>query len=316
MIRVHQAAATSFLAAVLFASPLSVRESIPPESQGREKAMAHDSIHRAVSDDGTEIVARVRGTGPPLVLVHGGLGDSESSWNALVPFLENDFTCYIMSTRGRGLSAEPLTSDYSMDRLVEDVVAMAESVGESVGLVGHSLGAALSLGAAAHSEVIRGVAVYEPAVLEVQAGRTDPVFVEAVGAMIAAAAEGRFEEAALALIDPFMHEDEHAALADVGVSQAWARNVPVAMQEIQQAENRERPGPTSSSSLEQVEVPVMYLLGSRAHAWHRDGARYLSENLDDIRVVEIDGAGHFGPQVLPEPVAEALIDFFSTAPSP
>jgi hypothetical protein len=34
-------------------------------------------VHRTISADGTEIAGRVHGQGPPLVLVHGGLGDGE-----------------------------------------------------------------------------------------------------------------------------------------------------------------------------------------------------------------------------------------------
>jgi pimeloyl-ACP methyl ester carboxylesterase len=182
-----------------------------------------------------------------------------------------------------------------LDRLVEDVVAMAESIGEPVGLLGYSLGDTLSLGAAARSDVITGVAVYEPAVFEALDEKTGTRFADSTRAMAAAAAEGRLIEAARAVLEPIAHEDEPVALTDARVFQAWARNVPVALQEFQQADDLERPGPTASSSLERVKVPVLYLLGSRASAWHREGARYLSGHLDDFRVIEVNGAGHLGP---------------------
>jgi pimeloyl-ACP methyl ester carboxylesterase len=37
-------------------------------------------VQVAISADGTEIVGRVRGQGPPLVLVHGGWGDGEGAY--------------------------------------------------------------------------------------------------------------------------------------------------------------------------------------------------------------------------------------------
>ena len=63
-------------------------------------------VQVAISADGTEIVGRVRGQGPPMVLVHGGWGDGEVAYEALVPHLADRFTCYTPSTRGRGLSGD------------------------------------------------------------------------------------------------------------------------------------------------------------------------------------------------------------------
>ena len=40
------------------------------------------------------------------VLVHGGIGDGEFAGDVLLPHLTDRFTCYLPSTRGRGLSAE------------------------------------------------------------------------------------------------------------------------------------------------------------------------------------------------------------------
>jgi pimeloyl-ACP methyl ester carboxylesterase len=119
-----------------------------------------------VSADGTGIAGRVRGEGSPLVLIHGGLGDGERAWGPLWAFLETRFTCYLISTHGRGLSAEPAGDDYSLDRLVEDVVSFVEGVGQPVGVFGHSLRGALALGAGANSAAVSAVAVYEPAVFE------------------------------------------------------------------------------------------------------------------------------------------------------
>jgi hypothetical protein len=44
------------------------------------------------SADGTEIVGRVVGDGPPLVLVHGAIGDGEFAWTELLPHLTDRFT--------------------------------------------------------------------------------------------------------------------------------------------------------------------------------------------------------------------------------
>ena len=68
--------------------------------------MTDERIHRAVSADGTQIAGRVWGRGPAVVLVHGGIGDGDVAWEAPLPYLTDQFTCYLPSTRGRGLSSD------------------------------------------------------------------------------------------------------------------------------------------------------------------------------------------------------------------
>jgi pimeloyl-ACP methyl ester carboxylesterase len=64
--------------------------------------MPTDRIHRTNSRDGTEIVGRVVGDGPPLVLLHGGLGCGETAFPALLPHLSDHYTCFLPSTRAAG----------------------------------------------------------------------------------------------------------------------------------------------------------------------------------------------------------------------
>lgn len=270
-------------------------------------------IHRAVSDDGTEIAGRVHGRGPPLVLVHGGLSDGERGWDSLLPLLTDSFTCYPMSTRGRGLSAEPSDADFSLNRLVEDVVVFAESVGEPVGLVGYSLGGMLALGAAAHTLAVSAVAVYEPAVFEAFSVEEEDTerFAERAERMDEAVAEGRFADAARATIEDAVTGDELSALSASGVFEAWAPNVGVALQEQQQAMQSEAPSPTDPSALARITVPVLCLHGSRTPTpWYTEAARYLGDHVGDLHVVEVAGAGHVGPHLTPESIAHELVRFF------
>src|SRR5215216_1048823 len=130
-------------------------------------------VQVAISADGTEIVGRVRGQGPPLVLVHGALGDGEIAYEALIPHLADRFTCYTPSTRGRGLSGD--NPDHSPPRLQEDITAFVDSIGEPVCLVGWSGRGAWVLGAAAHDDTVAAVALYEPGVIGVGEKTTSPV---------------------------------------------------------------------------------------------------------------------------------------------
>ena len=269
------------------------------------------AVHRSTSDDGIEIAGRVHGHGPPLVLVHGGLGDGEGSWDPLLPFLADGFTCYTMSTRGRGGSGE--SADHSPDRLVEDVTTFAESVGEPVGLVG--LSTTVTLGAAAKTDAVGAVAVYEPGVNEA-IGEDDIVRIEEMFARVAeASAEDRLAEAARELIDLVGNDDEVAALSATNYFDAAGGNVPVLLTEIEQSARSEAPGSTDPSVLARITVPVLLLHGSRTALadWATNSVQYLADHLADAHVHEITGAGHLGPHCEPEVVADELVLFFEAS---
>jgi pimeloyl-ACP methyl ester carboxylesterase len=275
------------------------------DSSSEEDILGTERIHRTKSYDGTEIAGRVHGSGPALVLVHGGGGNGEVSWQFLLPYLTPRFTCYTMSTRGRGLSANADMADHSIDRLVDDVVAFTESIGEPVGAVGHS--SSLTLAAAARGAPISAMAVYEPAVSAVPGENPDRVQ-DAFVRMMTAADEGQYKEAVRIFFEEsgLFNEDETAALSAKGMYELMALNVPAWCSEMS-----EYAGATEASVLERVEVPVLLLQGTRSPSWFVDSVRYVERYLADVRVAEVPGGGHMGTILVPEIVADALIQFFS-----
>jgi pimeloyl-ACP methyl ester carboxylesterase len=307
---------TALLAAVA-AAGLALLACGTPRSAAIEVAMPDTLIHRAVSPDGTEIAGRAHGSGPPLVLVPGGLGDGESSWDPLLPHLAGSFTLYLMSPRGLGLSAEPAEGDYALDRLVENIVAFTEAIGEPTGLLGYSLGGALALGAAARSDAVAAVAVYEPSIFEVPSPVDPRASEERATRMAEAVAAGRLADAARIMIGDVATEEELAALSAGSHFDAIGRNVPVALRVVEQAGRSTGPSPTDPSALGRVTAPVLYLHGSRTPTtWYTDAARHLEAHLPAIRVVEIAGAGHFAPHLAPDAIAGELVRFFARRRSP
>lgn len=271
--------------------------------------MGEDRIHRTKSNDGTEIAGRVQGQGSPLVFVHGGAGDGDTSWSALVPFLSEQFTCYLMSTRGRALSSDH--PDHSRDRLVQDITAYAESIGEPVGLVGHSSGGALALEAAAHTAAVSALALYEPTVFDLgprDSARDEDAF-QRIGVAVA---ESRLVDAArIFLADVALATNEELAIcAKTGVFEIMARNVPVTLEEAAQSGPPQLSDP---SLLKQIKVPVLLLHGSRTPPFYRAVVSAVADQLGHPHVHEIPGAAHLGPQVTPEPVAGELARFFTRA---
>lgn len=274
--------------------------------------MTDDRIHRAVSADGTEIAGRVRGRGPALVLVHGGIGDGDTAWQALLPHLTDRFTCYLPSTRGRGLSSD--NPDHSPARLEEDVTAFVESIGEPVCLVGWSGSGAWVLGAAARSGSVAAVAAYEPAVVSLM--RDDDLArtfatMEQVGM---AAADGRLMDAVRTFAAWICTDAEIAALDEADFYERWAGCIPVMLRFVQQDASYEGVRSTDPEVLGTVTAPVLVLRGGQTllGTWFADAARHIAQHASDAQVRELPAAGHFAPVLAPEPMVKELIRFFES----
>jgi pimeloyl-ACP methyl ester carboxylesterase len=115
-------------------------------------------MRRATSADGTVIAYDRIGTGPPLVLVGGGLAD-RSEHAPLASALAESFTVVNYDRRGRGDSGD--TPPYGVGREIEDIESLIAAVGGRAHLFGASSGGALALEAAAAGAGIDRLAVYD-----------------------------------------------------------------------------------------------------------------------------------------------------------
>ncbi len=281
--------------------------------------MTEERIHRAVSADGTEIAGRVRGQGPPLVLVHGAIGDGEFAWDELLPHLTDRFTCYLPSTRGRGLSADH--PDHSLPRLQEDVNAFVDSIGEPVSLMGWSGGGPFVLGAAAQTDAVAAVAAFESGV---GAGDAPPAvqadlarFGAAIEQVGMAATEGRLVDALHAFLAGICNDDEIAVLEGTDFHQRWAGGVPELLRYFQELMAFEGADPTAPEALAQVTVPVLLLWGRETLLQaFGEMAQLIARHVADAQVRELPGVGHFAPVVAPQAVAAELTTFFETTLQP
>jgi pimeloyl-ACP methyl ester carboxylesterase len=112
-----------------------------------------------ISRDGTPIAYYRSGGGPPLVLVHGTSGSS-ARWKPVLTRLEEHFSVYALDRRGYGASGDG--SDYALEREIEDVVAVFDSLSEPAHLLGHSFGALVALEAALQLPNLSKLVLYEP----------------------------------------------------------------------------------------------------------------------------------------------------------
>jgi pimeloyl-ACP methyl ester carboxylesterase len=278
--------------------------------------MPEDRIQRAVSADGTEIAGRVQGQGPPLVLVHGAIGDGDIAWAALLPHLADRFTCYRPSTRGRGLSGD--NPDHSPPRLEEDIIAFVDSIGEPVYLVGWSGSGAWVLGATSHSGSVAAVAAYEPVVASVMRDDDFARTRATVEQMGMAAADGRLVDAVRAFTPWICTDDEIAALEETDFVARWAMAVPAMLQYFQHDATYAGPRSTDPDLLRRIAAPVLLLRGqqTRLRTFFADAAQHIARHVSDPHVRELHGVGHFAPLLAPESIAGELISFFESVRQP
>jgi pimeloyl-ACP methyl ester carboxylesterase len=265
-------------------------------------ATAQATLSHVTSRDGTEIGYFTSGEGPPLLLVHGGLGD-HTRWGALLPYLEPHHTVHALDRRGRGASGDH--PDYAIEREYEDVAAVidaiAQSSGTHVAVYGVSFGGACSLGAATLTEHIGRLVLYEGWPPVPEAVKAPMSFVERSEALLAAGEPAAVLELAyrelLGLAD--------AELDAVRAQPAWPARVaaaPTIPRELRTAQ-------VTTFDPEQaaaITVPTLLLVGSEGPDWRPEA---LAAALPDARIAILEGQAHVADLLAPELVAEHVLAF-------
>jgi pimeloyl-ACP methyl ester carboxylesterase len=111
------------------------------------------------SKDGNVIGYRQMGSGPGIILLHGGAKGSQSLMQ-LGMALSDDFTVYIPDRRGRGLSG-PFGDNYGLQREVEDMDALLKKTG-ALYVFGTATGGIIALQSALYLPAIHKAVLYEP----------------------------------------------------------------------------------------------------------------------------------------------------------
>ena len=234
-----------------------------------------------VSADGTSLALWKSGGGPPLVLVHGTTAD-HSRWAPALPALEHDFTVYNYDRRGRGESGD--AAEYALAREFEDVVAVIESAGSKVNLLGHSHGAVCALEAALLTDRIGKLVLYEPPMGFLA---TPAHVVEELEALLQA--EKRDELVAL-----FMREVAGLPPEQVEVLRslpAWEARI-AAADTIPREERVNREYAWDPDRFREVTVPTMYLLGGDSPEQFSLAGEAVEKALPDCRLVVMPGQRH------------------------
>ena len=119
------------------------------------------------SKDGTVIGYRQMGSGPGIILLHGGVNASQNLMK-MGKLLSDEFTVYIPDRRGRGMSG-PYGSDYSIEQEDQDLNVLLNKTGAHY-VFGTADGALFALHAAISLPSIHKVIAYEPLIFTGQPG--------------------------------------------------------------------------------------------------------------------------------------------------
>jgi pimeloyl-ACP methyl ester carboxylesterase len=245
------------------------------------------------------------GQGPPLVCVHGTLGDFRT-WSAVFGPLSKNHRVISVSLRHFFPEHwDGVDDDYLMSQHVSDVIAFIEKLdAEPVDLMGHSRGGHVAFRIAEQRpQLLRKLVLAEPGG-ELDSS-LDPAAVPSArfAGPAAKVKEGDTEGALLLFFDTIEGEG------------AWARLPAAAKQQLrdnvftligQVGENRQ---PYSRRAAESIRTPTLFIGGSDSRGALPAVLRALAAHVPGARTAMISGAGHWLFEQAPQQFCEIVLEF-------
>ncbi len=262
-------------------------------------------MERVHSADGTAIAYARSGAGPPLLLVHAITGDHRR-WAAVLPALEPHCTVYAMDRRGRGRSGA--AAAYSLAAEAEDIVAVIGAIGAPTALLGYSSGAICALEAAARTDRVRRLVLFEPPIaIPPGTPMTPPAVLDRMGAQVAA---GDHEGATLTFLREVVRLPE-PAIAQARQAPSWPARIATAPGTAREmrAVAGYRFAPERFAALA---VPTLLLMGSETAPHQRAAIAALAATLPANQVRVLEGHGHAAPDTAPDLFACEVVRFLTT----
>jgi len=251
------------------------------------------------SSDGTKLAVCCSGSGSPLVLVHGAMGNLDT-FALIEPLLAERHTVWVYSRRGRGGSGDG--PDYGLEREVEDVLAVVEAAGDDVHLFGHSSGAFYCLLAAPRARSLRSLTLYEP---PLHVAQVDEAPFAGVRSALDAGDPDRALEAFFPVADITAQEME-AIRGEEPVWQVLREGVLVFPREHRalQADGR-----TMLSAADPPDAPILYLYGEETEVPIYPTLDEVAKLWPKAELRSLPGQRHLAPMFDPSTFAQAILAF-------
>lgn len=258
-------------------------------------------IETVTSADGSEIAFARLGSGPPLVLVHGTALD-HNFWDLsdVRSALAEHYTVSAIDRRGRGGSGD--TDEYDLEREIEDVATVVESIDEPVTLLGHSFGALIALEAALRTDDLHGLVLYEPPF----GPEVPPEIEQLFGAIQALLANGEKEQALITDLTAVGMPETY--IEELRSSPGWqalmdaADTIPREFERFFEYE-------FDTDRFEGMTTPTVLFTGGESHPSLIDATETVDETLPDSRIVVFDGHGHFAMNTATDRFIDELLTF-------
>lgn len=255
-------------------------------------------MHRISTTTGVNVSYDKYGSGPPLVLVHGGFSDHVTNWEFVKPLFETRFTVYAVARRGRGET--DATEGHRVEDEGADVAALVRQIGEPVFLLGHSYGGQVALAAAAEvPERVRKLVLYEPP-------WPSALGEEILARLEGSARDGRWDEFAVTFFRDGLRvpADEIDALRATEIWPPIVADAPASLGDLRAIVGYD----FNAERFRGLRVPVLLQVGTESprELFVTDA---LAAALPDVRVEELAGQAHEGMTTAPALYADAVSRF-------
>jgi esterase len=251
---------------------------------------------------------------PPVVLLHGVTLRAED-WENIFPRLGTRYRVIAYDARGHGKSGR--AASYALDDHVGDLIHMLRDlVGAPAILIGHSLGGATALAAAAREpSLVRGLVLEDPWLSQYRDGKWRGDHFRKLRAALDQREDPRAFAKALSAIplpEPGPRGErtigEVRGFYSVERLVTYYKDVDAAV--VDQVLTRDEAGTKAiAEAPARVKAPVLLLVAGTGSALAEGEADRLTLQLVDVKVMRFPGVGHRIHGLRPEPFLEALEPF-------
>lgn len=207
-----------------------------------------------------------------------------------------------MDRRGRGGSGD--SAAYNLQREAEDIVAVIDSIGEPVNMLGHSYGGLCAIEAALLTTNLRRLILYEAVPLRGTDGYK-PGIIDRLEAMLRG---GDVEGMLVAMFRELVEMPTEELELLRSQRDAWAvrlGNAPSLPRELRVEESYI----FSPERFAGMRTPTLLLVGGDSPLREQSNARGVAEALPDARVVALQGQQHAAMYSAPEAFVREVVRF-------